>query len=173
MQIFCIESTFILQIFCRLPYKSNPPVGYVIVWFIQFMTNFYLVLCFAALLCHTISECWLIIEFIKDILSDWSDAVSEQSDHELKAYFGKTIQLHSNVKELSEKSFVLGFLKLSFIIFLFIPLVFRLINEFNATSEYLILVLFSYIMLNICSSLLVFMSQIVEYITSLIKLNFL
>lgn len=89
-----------------LPYKSHPPVGYVIVWFIEFMSNFCLILCFAGLMCYTISECWLIIEFIKDILSDWNDSavVSKQNDRELKTHFCKIVQSHWNIKELSAKA---------------------------------------------------------------------
>lgn len=78
------------------------------------MSNFCLILCFAALLVHTISECWIIIEFIKDILTDWSNAVGERSDHELKAHFAKTVQLHWTVKELSKNNLVLQFLRLNF-----------------------------------------------------------
>lgn len=63
---------------------------------------------------HTISECWLIIEFIKDILTDWNDAAANRSNHEGQAHFGKIVQLHSNIKELSETKPCFDFFNLSF-----------------------------------------------------------
>lgn len=56
-------------------------------------------------MCYTIGKCCLIISFIKDIvddLSDWNDAVSEQNHQELKARYGNTVHMYSNVKELSK-----------------------------------------------------------------------
>lgn len=50
-----------------------------------------------------------------------------------------------------------------FLTIVFFLLCVRFIAEFNETCEYLILTMFSYILLSICSSVWVFMSQIVEY----------
>lgn len=113
---------------------------------------------------HTICKCHLINAFIKDItsdFSDWNESISDhQSDPELKLRFGNTVQLYANVKELSEMEMENSKNQIQFHL---IPFVFRFICEFNATSEYSILVVFSYILLTMCSAFLVFMSQIVEY----------
>lgn len=159
---------FLFDFFPSLPYKSHPPVGYLIAWLIETVSNCSLALCLVPLMCHTISACWLIISFIKDIAADleeWNNG-SVQNQHELKVRFRNTIQLYSNVKELSTNLVFLVYdswpIRLERIHLICFHL-FRFIGEFNATSEYAILIVFTYILLNMCSTLLVFMSLIVEY----------
>lgn len=103
MILACFSSTTVSH---RLPYESHPPVGYLIVWIIEFTSNLGLPLCLVPLMCHTIGKCHLINSFLKDIiedLSDWNDGINDnQNDLELKVRLGNIIQLYANVKELSK-----------------------------------------------------------------------
>lgn len=89
-----------------LPYKSHPPFGYLIVWLIEFVSNLGLPLSLVPLMCHTIGVCWLIISFIKDLTNDfsnWNGVDNHLNAQEFKARLRNTVQLHSNVKQLSKK----------------------------------------------------------------------
>lgn len=93
--------------FCylRFPFNWRTPFGYFIAYSIQCATAFTALCCFIPLLCFLFGSCYLFITFVEDITIDlchFNATVSTKySEKMLTKNFCNIIQLHSDVKELS------------------------------------------------------------------------
>lgn len=179
-----LPSYFYMFAFPRLPFKSYPPFGYLIVWPIEYLSVFCSYASLPALMCFTVGSCWLVIAFMTDIMSDLTklNRVCKNARHdawELKVRFRNIIQSYSEVKELSLALFIAhksqNHISVNSIEGQFGPLLFkicylfRLFSDFNETVEYLLFIVFVYAFLHSCCTMLVIESQLVEYIINQIR----
>lgn len=111
---------------------------------------------------------WLMIAFVKDFSDDLLKLHIRRASHQnrwkLKVRFRNIIQLHSEVKQLSQKrkkpksETNSEFFSLSFFFSS------RLFDDFNAILEFQLLILFLWSIFALCSSSLVLQLQLVECI---------
>lgn len=155
---------------CRLPLGLVSPFGYFICWCIITAAIFCIYSSIIPLLCLYLGECWVSYSIIKDISKDLShlngsQASTSRQSHplngqELKVQFCKIVKLFSDFKELSsmkEKKIstanVFNFFSFSRIC--------RIFNQVNTIAEFLIFILFSWGLLTIISTLLIFLTELV------------
>lgn len=101
----------------RLPFKSHPPFGYLIIWLIDFVAVFFTFACLAPLMSYAAGSSWAIIAFVTDIMNDVTKInrickVTRQNTWEIKVRFCNIIQLYSEVKQLSDPNISEHFLKI-------------------------------------------------------------
>ena len=111
-----------------------------------------------------VGACWLFIDFIRDIIAiDLNPIIdienTKPTQFEVKTHFFRLVQVYSAVKQLSEyfyhnSNFVMNS------IFSFVS---RFAGDFNAVYEFKTFRLFIWTLLTTCSSLLVFLAQLVKY----------
>lgn len=106
-----LPSYFHMCAFLRLPFKSHPPFGYLIVWPVEYLSVFCAYASLPALMCFAVGSCWLVIAFMADIMSDLAklNRACKNARHdawELKVRYRNIIQSYSEVKELSLALFI-------------------------------------------------------------------
>lgn len=86
-----------------------PPLGYLICWLLEAVSEFCLFFYLIPILCLLVGTSWLLIAFLKDISDDLLKLYIHRECHqyrwELNARFRRIIQLYSEVKQLSERTF--------------------------------------------------------------------
>lgn len=91
--------------FDRFPFNWKTPFGYLIAELSETASYLSIVLCRIPILCFFWGSCGLFCLFIRDITSDLEllnvGGASDQSRKKRQERFGKIIQLHSDVKQLS------------------------------------------------------------------------
>lgn len=82
------------------------PFGYLIEFFIQCGSTFSVLFIIVAAICHFIGTCWIFVAIIQDISNELhtlnADEESHPNEREWKERLNNIIQLHSDVKQLSE-----------------------------------------------------------------------
>lgn len=130
-------------------------------------TLFVLLLSVATTVSFFIGSCQLFIAFVEDITNDLAilniGGMSQRSRDKMSKHFLKIIEIHSTVKQLSINIMTYDFS--SSVFYRFIVLLHRLVDDFNLIYEPIIYELFIWLLLSIASSLLGFMTVIVEYLT--------
>lgn len=98
-----IFSLSILRV--RLPFNWKTPLGYLVVQLSEAMSFLSIVSCLISTLCFYAGSCWLIIAFGKDIANDLDllnvGGASNRNRKLTRERFGKIIQIHMDVKQLS------------------------------------------------------------------------
>lgn len=95
-------------LFCRLPFDWKTPFGYVLASVFFAGAIYCLLFGIIPVVCLFVGSCWLFISFAKDMTNEISKlnaSAKTKNYRELKKRFPKLIQMHVDVKKLSE-SFV-------------------------------------------------------------------
>lgn len=91
--------------FDRLPFNWQTPLGYLIAEISELVSYASLLLCVVLTLSFYAASLWLIIKFTEDIANDLEllnvGGTSDSSRMRMRTRFGKIIQVHSNLKQLS------------------------------------------------------------------------
>lgn len=86
----------------RLPFNWKTPVGYIVTVIWMSASYFLILSCLLSTIWFYAGCCWLIITFVEDITNDLELlSVGSRSDQRRLERFGKIIQLHIDVKQLS------------------------------------------------------------------------
>lgn len=155
----------------RLPFTEATPLGYATAYLIQCAAMFSILVGVATAVCHLIGSCWLIVGFVEDIsielptLNADDDEESCPNERELTERLINIIQLHSHVKQLSEIQFEID---LKNYIKRFTHFRFR--GTINEIYEFKALLIYMYTYSGVCTSLLILLTQSVEY--TFVKIDF-
>lgn len=82
-----------------------PPLGYLMCWLIESASMFCIIFYLVPILCLLVGMSWLMIDFVKAITDDLLKMYIRRASQyrwELKVRLCNIIQLHSEVKQLSE-----------------------------------------------------------------------
>lgn len=89
----------------RLPFDWQTPFGYIFAFLSQLIATFFVCLSGATVLITSITVCWMLVVFIKDITNDLHVLnICEASNGmqlSMKKQFGDIIQLYGDVRQLS------------------------------------------------------------------------
>lgn len=95
--------------FSRLPFNWRTPWGYLAAWIIQSVGFLCTLMCIPGFSVMFFGSCWLFASIIKDLANDLPQLNTTKADrrqYELKARFCRTVQYHSNLKQLGGLFFV-------------------------------------------------------------------
>lgn len=91
----------------RLPFNWQTPLGFFIAELLESVSYASLLLCVILTLFYYVASLWLIIKFTEDIANDLELLnVGGTSDHShmlMHERFGKIVEMHSKLKQLSSK----------------------------------------------------------------------
>lgn len=90
----------------RIPWDWREPFGYVLEFIAQAIEAYFTLYCVPPVIAFMIGSCWLFCAFIEDITSELhvlsTKSKPNGSHNKMKTEFCNIIQLHSDVKQLSD-----------------------------------------------------------------------